>query len=418
MAERPGQLDVYLGADRVGTLYDVSPMAFEYAPTWLARGAPLPVAAIPCLPGRHDGPAVQAFFENLLPEGELRDYIAARKKASTLFAMLLAVAGDTAGGFVILPAGQVPQPATYTATTWKAIAANLARKSASAIDIQGRDARISLAGAQDKTGITLFADGVPRLPMGTSPSTHILKPDIRRFSKVWNSAANEAIIMLAAARCGLPTAAVFYERHTQACVVRRFDRHVQPDGTIGRWIQYDLCQLSGIVSERKYEKEGGPGIAQCTDLVRRHSTQPAVDLRNFVAWIFFNLFVGNNDSHAKNLALVSLPGQGLRLAPFYDLMCTRIYPGLSAEFAFAVGGETKPGAITSAHVPALARQLGMRPQFIIGVTHDLAQQLPDAMQHAAEEVMPLLSASAKVLADRLGRFVRATTGKMVGRMAG
>ena len=259
---------------------------------------------------------------------------------------------------------------------------------------------------------------MPQLPKGTSPSTHILKPNIRRLAKAWHSAANEAIVMRAAALAGLPTAEVFYEPHTAACVVRRFDRQVRPDGTLARLVQYDLCQLAGTVSDRKYEKEGGPGLATCAELIRRYSAQPAVDLRHLVRWVFFNLYVGNNDSHAKNLALVSLPGQGLRLAPFYDLMCTRIYPGLSAEFAFAVGGETKPGAITSTHIPTLARQLGMRPQFILGLAHGLAQQLPDAMQHAVEEVMPLLSASAQVLADRLGRFVRATTGKMAGRVVG
>lgn len=85
------------------------------------------------------------------------------------------------------------------------MAAALRKKSASAIDLQGGDARISLAGAQDKTSIAIFEDGLPRLPKGTSPSTHILKPNIKRLAKVWHSAANETIVMRAAANCGLPT---------------------------------------------------------------------------------------------------------------------------------------------------------------------------------------------------------------------
>ncbi len=82
--------------------------------------------------------------------------------------------------------------------------------------------------------------------MGTAPSTHILKPNIKRLSKVWHSAANETIIMQTASLCGLPAAEVFYEPLTQSCVVRRFDRATQDDGTLGRLIQYDLCQLSGV----------------------------------------------------------------------------------------------------------------------------------------------------------------------------
>jgi serine/threonine-protein kinase HipA len=314
--QRADRLDVYYGSALVGTIHDASPIAFEYAPSWLERTERMTVAAIALQPGRDDSAAVQAFFENLLPEGELRHYLAERRKASTLFALLLEVAGDTAGGFVIVPGGQPLQPATYEATTWEAMAAVLGKKSASAIDLQGSAARVSLAGAQDKTSIAIFEDGLPRLPMGTSPSTHILKPNIKRLAKVWHSAANEVIVMRAAAKCGLPTAEVFYEPHTESCLVRRFDRLVRPDGTLARLVQYDLCQLVGLVSEKKYEKEGGPGLASCAELIRRYSTQPAVDLRHFVGWIFFNLYTGNNDSHAKNLSIYHLPGWGVMLTPF------------------------------------------------------------------------------------------------------
>ena len=86
------------------------------------------------------------------------------------------------------------------------------------------------------------------------------------------------------------------------------------------------------------------------ELIRRYSTQPAVDLRHLVRWVFFNLYVGNTDSHAKNLSIYSVPGQGVKLTPFYDLMCTRLYPGLSPEFAFAI---VQGADVVSIEVPAL-----------------------------------------------------------------
>jgi serine/threonine-protein kinase HipA len=410
------RLDVFLGSELVGTIHDSSPVAFEYAATWLERADPIPVAAIPLRAGRNDTAAVQAYVENLLPEGELRLYIAEQKKVSTLFAMLLEVAGDTAGGFVILPAGRAPGLATYKTTSWKALGDILVKKSTAAVDIKGRDARISLAGAQDKASIAIFGDGVPRLPNGTAPSTHILKPNIKRLAKVWHSAANETIIMMTAAKCGLPTAEVFYEPHTQSCVVRRFDRLTHADGAVGRLIQYDLCQLAGLVSEKKYEKEGGPGIATCAELIRTYSSQPALDLRNFVAWIFFNLYVGNNDSHAKNLSVYRVPGVGVTLAPFYDLMCTRLYPGLSPEFAFAIGGETKPGSVTRANITVMAGQLRMQPRFIANEAGELARKIPDAIGQSVEEVMPSLPHGAKDLAKKLQRYVRSTTTKIASRI--
>jgi serine/threonine-protein kinase HipA len=414
---RPDRLDVYFGAEHVGTIHDASPIAFEYTVAWLERAEPMAIAAIPMQPGRQDSAAVQAFFENLLPEGELRDYLAAQRKASTLFSLLLEVAGDTAGGFVIVPGGESPQPPAYEPTTWEAIAALLRKKSTAAIDLQGEGARISLAGAQDKTSLAIFEDGVPRLPKGVSPSTHILKPNIRRLAKVWQSAANEAIVMRTAAHCGLPTAAVFYEPHTESCVVRRCDRMTRPDGSLARLVQYDLCQLAGTVSDRKYEKEGGPNLPKCGELIRRYSTQPAADLRHFVDWILFNLYVGNNDSHAKNLSLCAVPGRGVLLTPFYDLMCTRLYPGLSQEFAFSVGGEFKPGWMAREHLELLAKQLGMRPQFFVSQATELAARMPDALHRALDEINPVLSHSAKALAAKLSHFVRATTKKTAARFS-
>ena len=392
------------------------PLSFRYADAWLARPQPAQIAAIIPTPGLISSAAVTAFFENLLPEGELRSFIAASKKASTLFALLREVAGDTAGGFVILPAGTQPEAPSYTPTSWEALGTLLNRHSAAAIDIKGPQARISLSGAQDKAAIALFEDGTPQLPLGTSPSTHILKPNIKRLLKVWHSAANEAIAMTAAAHCGLPTAEVFYEPHTQACVVKRFDRVLQGDGTLGRIMQYDLCQLSALASDRKYEKEGGPGIAQCAQLIRRYSTAPAVDLKNLLCWLFFNLYTGNNDSHAKNLSIYRAPGQGVRLTPFYDLMCTRIYPGLSQEFAFAIGGEVMPGAITQAHVRQMAKDMGIRPDFALGIANDMAKRIPGAIESAIRVVQTNLSPGAKTLSLRVGQFVLKTTRQLARRI--
>jgi serine/threonine-protein kinase HipA len=375
------------------------------------------LAAIPLQAGRQATPEVQAFFENLLPEGELRDYLAAQREASTLFALLLEVASDTAGAFVLVAPGQTPEPPLYAATTWEAIAAILAKRSASAIDIHEQGARISLAGAQDKTSIALFDDGVPRLPKGTSPSTHILKPNIRRLTKFRHSAANEAIVMRAAAMAGLPAAEVFYEPHTEACVVRRFDRQLRPDGTLVRLVQYDLCQLAGTVSDHKYDKEGGPGLAACAKLIRRYSAQPAADLRHLVRWVFFNLYVGNNGSHAKNLSICSVPGQGVTLTPFYDLMCTRLYPGLSPEFAFAIGGEVRLCEMSAENLAHMARQLGMQPRFLAQQAADMAAQLPRAVALAVQELVPAMSPSARTLAERLQRFVSTSTRTLAERLA-
>lgn len=414
--QRATALDVFYGTELIGTVHDASPLAFEYAQTWLNRTDPFPLSVMELQVGMIQSPHVQAFFENLLPEGELRIYLSEQRKVSTLFSLLLEVAGDTAGAFVMLPQGQEPEAPEYEPTTWEALAKTVQGKSAAAIQIQGENTRISLAGAQDKASIAIFDGKTPLLPKGSAPSTHILKPNIRRLAKVRESAANEAIIMLTAACCGLNTAKVFYEQLTQSCIVERFDRFTRADGTLGRLIQYDFCQIEGTGSERKYEKEGGPGVARCGQIIRQYSSRAAPDLQAFAQWIFFNIYVGNNDSHAKNLSISERPGEGIRLAPFYDMMSTRIYPGLSREFAFNIGGEVLTGNMGKAQVQGLAEQIGMGSKYLQSLALDLAAKVPDAIDKATNEILPSLTQSGKTFATKLAMDVKSKTKRAAARI--
>jgi serine/threonine-protein kinase HipA len=223
--------------------------------------------------------------------------------------------------------------------------------------------------------------------------------------------------MRTARHCGLRTAKVFYEPLTRACVVERFDRLRRDDGGLSRVIQYDLCQLAGTVSEKKYEKEGGPGLEACARLIREHSSRAALDLQALVQWVFFNICVGNNDSHAKNLSLYAWPGQGVRLTPFHDLMCTRIYPGLSKEFAFNVGGEVLPGQMGHAQLQGLALQLGMKARYLQTVAEEVAEKVPAAIDQAVNEISPLLNHSSKTFAEHLAQKVKTITQKAADRFA-
>ncbi len=411
---QPASLDVWFGNAVVGRVFDATPLAFEYAANWLLpKPAPLQIASIPLRAGVQTDPSVTAFFENLLPEGDLRSALFAASKTSSVYGLLRTTAGDTVGGFVLLHAGSRPAAHHYLTTTWAALAtgapaaSNAQPATLANTAIQG--VRISLAGAQRKFSVALFSDGVPRMPQGTSPSTHIVKPDITRIDGVWASAVNETIIMRTAALCGLGVAPVFYEPHTRACVVERFDRYVHANAAtnsaVQRIMQYDLCQLSSRPSSKKYEAEGGPNLKECVDLVRKYSSVPALDIKRLLTWVFFNLYTGNNDSHAKNLSLYSPPGQGVRLTPFYDLMCTRIYPGLSPSFAFDIGGTTLPGEVTGRHIAQMADQIGIGSRFAMRVAQELAATLPTALAQALQSTRTGLAPRDVAMTLRLVTFV-------------
>lgn len=409
----------------VGTLYRSEPLAFSYSASWLGQAAATPVhPAIPLGEGRIDTPYVAAFFENLLPEGDQRELISLREQVTTVFGLLSRVGGESAGAYVLLPEGESPQAPVYQPLTWEQVdvlvhASGARAAEREAIEQAARDMpqpRMSISGAQFKVLLYLDTQGHPARPMGNAPSTHILKPDIvRNDISVFVSAVNETIVMRAAAKCGLHTARVSYQPVTRACLVERYDRVRQADGSLRRIWQADFCQLLGKQSDVKYEHDGGPSFADCYALLKM-SVRPAVDRLQLLRWLFFNLCTGNNDSHAKNLSMMATPA-GLRLAPFYDLMCTRVYPGLGAHFAFTIAGEGEPGKLAREHIADLSRTLGVAPRYLRQLAADMARQVEAAIAAASSEVLPVLIPGERIMAERLVHKIRSLSRGMCQRLA-
>lgn len=425
--DHPPILSVFMDEAHVGSLYSEHPLAFSYDLSWLASPDARPIdPQIPLGPDRIATPYVFAFFENLLPEGDQRKLISMRHHVSSIFGLLLEVGGDTAGSFVLLPEGQIPQPPLYKVMTWEQIDKRL-HSSPNNDDVPDEEdddddglhrPRVSISGAQVKMLLSIDEHGQPLQPMGTTPSTHILKPDmVRPELKIWASAANETIVMRAAQICEMPTARVSYHPIVRACLVERYDRSLKEDGGLRRLWQADFCQLAGLPSDTKYEADGGPTFKECFDILSQHTVRPAYDQRNLLRWLIFNLAVGNNDSHAKNLSILSTH-EGLRLAPFYDLMSTRVYNGLGPHFAFSVGGEFNPGKVEKSHLISLADSLNIRPKYLLKIASETINQVLTAIPMAAGEVLPLLSISEKVLAERLQLKILSIAKKMQNRLVG
>jgi serine/threonine-protein kinase HipA len=173
--------------------------------------------------------------------------------------------------------------------------------------------------------------------------------------------------MALAGRIGLdvPSSLIHDVEGLPVFVIERYDRKAGVDG-ISRLHQEDFCQVVGIAPEFKYESEGGPGFSQCFALVREKSTRPIKDASSLLDWLIFNFLIGNSDAHAKNVSFLLLP-QGPVLAPFYDLLSTRIYSsfGVAEGLAMKIGSESDPGAIRRSHWEALATEIGVKPKFVV-----------------------------------------------------
>ena len=385
------RLCVYASDQLVGYLHenDGNGLAFIYASDWLAL--PNAIALSPELPlSAHlfSGEAVSAFFENLLPEGDVLDFIskAAQISAGNVFGLLERFGGDTAGAFSILPEGLMPSDEPhYLPVTPESINLWFDRSRGIPLDISGEQARMSLSGAQDK--MTVFIDqlGNVSLPLGAAPSSHIIKPSIQHRQDIPHTAINEALVMTLAERIGMDAAKVDYSLELNAVVIARYDRTLGKDGRLSRLHQNDLCQILGIPSSKKYEAEGGPSLKACFDAVLARSVQPAVDKKRLIEWVIFNVLVGNMDGHAKNLSLMS-KGTRTQLAPFYDLVCTAVYPHLSQKLAFKIGGENRPQWLMSRHWDRFAEDIVVKPKFVRKVTGDMIQRIELVLPAVAAEL--------------------------------
>jgi serine/threonine-protein kinase HipA len=212
--------------------------------------------------------------------------------------------------------------------------------------------RLSLAGAQDKLPVVINGETIA-LPLGNTPSTHIIKPEPERFPGL---AANEAFCMALARRVGLNAAEATIRTigATPCIIVTRYDRDVGPDGTV-RLHQEDFCQALGRPPERKYQQEGGPTVKDCIALLREWSTTPVLNILAFVDALIFNMLIGNADAHGKNYSMVYTAGTR-RLAPLYDLVSTIAWPELSTRAPMNIGHGKSVNDLNPAHFRRLAEE--------------------------------------------------------------
>ncbi len=352
-------------------------MSFRYDPEWIsgegfAISQSLPLGADEFT--GEDGVA-HKFFANLLPEGGFREHITRDLKISdTAFNLLRAIGGECAGALSFLPPEAEPcAEQNYHLISDEELADLVFTRGQMHLWAKQRKSRFSLAGAQDKFPV-LAREGEYLLPQGESPSSHILKFEVARYRNV---PAYETFTMLLARAIGLPVADIRLCSINKTCytIMERYDRFLSDEGKVLRAHQEDFCQALGYGHERKYQEDGGPSFAQCFGMLRDVSSDPATDLPHLLRWQIFNVLAGNSDGHAKNLSLLYKDNGEVRLAPFYDLVCTRAIERIDHHLALSVGKERNPGVIVRRHWEDMAKQCDIRPRDLLDLVAETAALL-------------------------------------------
>jgi serine/threonine-protein kinase HipA len=359
-------LGVFWDGELVGHLVREGDRSRDYRFEYTNRSRPISLS----LPVDREGftPAeTRPFFEALLPEGAVRDQIAAQFKLvpSDSYGLLAELGRDCAGALQIVAERRMsdsPSVRWLTEPEFGDLIEDLPRHPFGVRPEDGR-LRLSLVGVQRKAVLVRAEAGEFGEPLDGMPSTHILKPDLPG-SDYPGLATNEFFCMRLADRCGLSAAKVelIVVAGRPCVVVERFDRD-RSSSPPARLHQEDLCQALGLTPDFKYQHPGEavPSYRALAELLDEHSNRPGVDRLEVARAAVFNFMVGNADAHAKNISLLH-SDDGVALAPLYDLVSTAAYPELTHTLSLAIGDEFDPDRVGPTEWRDLAVDLGLQPR--------------------------------------------------------
>lgn len=383
---------------------------FVYDAEYLASPSAQPIShSLPLRAESYSRHQLRPFFAGLLPEESQRDQIASYLGLDRTddFALLKALGGECAGALIILPDGIRPD---CHQSEFKPLSEDELIETIESLPLRPllageRGFRLSLAGAQCKLPIILREEKIA-LPVGNTPSTHILKPELSPWFK--DIAVNEHACMSLARHLGLPVPRTTLRQvGTHPClIVERYDREISESSeNVARIHQEDFCQAMGRMPEQKYQSDGGPLVREVVRLLRSGwSTAPALDVMAFVDLLIFNALIGNADAHGKNYSML-YRGTTRRLSPGYDLVSTVYWPSLAKSPAMKIGGCDSVDAICYGHWKKMSEELSIGLAQLLRRIRQLCHDVEETSAHSLalpSECAPII----KLVQDRARRIER------------
>ncbi|MDE2466229.1 MAG: type II toxin-antitoxin system HipA family toxin [Alphaproteobacteria bacterium] len=320
-----------------------------------------------------------AFFSNLLPEGALRDYLAAKAGVAPgrEFILLWQLGVDLPGAVTVEPLDD----------RWMS---ESQIKKDNGTDNAPALLKFSLAGVQMKFSALVNGKGHLTIPTSGIGGSWIVKLPSPHYPAI---AENEYAMMELARRIGIQVPEILLlpvdeiaglpedVNHVggQALAVRRFDRRT--DG--GRVHMEDFAQVFGIYPDDKYK---GRNYANIAAVLAAEAGGPAV--HEFMRRLVFTVLTGNGDMHLKNWTLLYPDGRTPVLSPAYDLVAT--VPYLPKDnLALNFGGEKNIGYIMPDQVRRFAEKAGLPVNQLWTIAQETSAHIVDAWRdHPAKDLLP------------------------------
>jgi serine/threonine-protein kinase HipA len=210
------------------------------------------------------------------------------------------------------------------------------------LQAQAMVGKMSISGVQPKLSLRLDKAKRELVPVAAG-GEYILKPQIQAFPHV---PENESCCMDLAAMLDIdvpPHCLLPLKDGTLAYVVKRFDR----DG------EQKIHQENFYQILEKKDKYAG-ALEEIGKKLKEISAVPGLDVQLFFERVVLNFLIGNGDGHFQNYS-ISYTDHGVRLAPAYDLVCTKLVIPTEEDSALTLHG--KRNHLTRNDVDALADYL-------------------------------------------------------------
>ena len=119
----------------------------------------------------------------------------------------------------------------------------------------------------------------------------------------------------------------------------------------------------------------------------RRATRPsAPQVIRLLDAVVFNALIGNHDAHAKNFSLIYTEKTPM-LAPLYDLLCTAVYPTLTAKMAIKLGSKYRFSEVHERHWEQFAGAAGLSWAQTRKRVLRIAAQLPSVARRLQAEAI-------------------------------
>ncbi len=264
-----------------------------------------------------------------------------------------------------------------------------------------------LSGVQIKAPMYLDPRG-HLIPSTTEPFTHILKP--AGTSGFQALPVIEYLSMSLGRSAGLDTPAVALagmpDGMPPALIVERFDIRSAPDDD--RLIALeDMCSVIDLSPEAKYDGT----IERIARAVRPLSTAPEDDLLIILKRALFAWLIADGDMHLKNLALLKIAHPGditfpsVRVAPLYDAVTTRVFPGLEHD-RMALKLDGKDDKLRRADFLRMAATAGLAARNANAAMEELTAALAVGLDQAVLPGAPNLDETLTTKADQMLELCR------------